>query len=31
VQRTNATRFLFGMKPLARVPRENLAHVPAVR
>ena len=31
VRRTNATRFLFGMKPLARVPREHRAHVPAVR
>lgn len=31
VKRTNATRFLFGMKPLARVPREHRAHVPAVR
>ncbi|HET6713423.1 MAG TPA: acyltransferase family protein [Actinomycetota bacterium] len=31
VKRTNLTRFLFGMKPLARLPREHRAHVPAVR
>ena len=32
VQRTNATRFVFGMKPLGgRVPRERGAHVPALR